>query len=250
MLGYLAVALLGIASTASAEDVATLTTKIFDQHLKDNKHVLVEFYAPWCGHCKKLLPEYEKAASELKGKVSLAKVDATEEKDLASKYNVKGFPTMVWFEDAKETEYDGGRTSETIVEWVKSMTGPAVIEASASPQPTGDKPNIALHADSLLAGFEAAAKANRRKASWYFIKGSGAAKVVLSHQGEEPIELTDGASDQAKISSFLSDNALPLFGKLDGDSFEKYMEAAKALYGASSLPRIAASRRWRNSTDL
>lgn len=229
MLGYLAVALLGIASTASAEDVATLTTKIFDQHLKDNKHVLVEFYAPWCGHCKKLLPEYEKAASELKGKVSLAKVDATEEKDLASKYNVKGFPTMVWFEDAKETEYDGGRTSETIVEWVKSMTGPAVIEASASPQPTGDKPNIALHADSLLAGFEAAAKANRRKASWYFIKGSGAAKVVLSHQGEEPIELTDGASDQAKISSFLSDNALPLFGKLDGDSFEKYMEAGKGL---------------------
>jgi len=230
MSASLAVALLGTALyTAFAEEVVTLTTKMFDQHLKDNKQTLVEFYAPWCGHCKKLAPEYEKAAAELKGKVSLGKVDATEEKDLASKYNVKGFPTMVWFEDGKETEYDGGRTSETIVEWVKSMTGPAVIEASAVPDPATDKPNIALHGDSLLSGFEAAAKANRRKAAWYFIKGSGSGKVVLSHQGEDPIELTDGASDQAKIASFLSDNALPLFGKLDGDSFEKYMEAGKGL---------------------
>merc|ERR1719197_1215757 len=122
---------------AFAEEVKALTTKIFDQHLKDNKQTLVEFYAPWCGHCKKLTPEYEKAAVELKGKVSLCKVDATEEKDLASKYNVKGFPTLVWFEDGKESEYDGGRTAETIVEWVKSMTGAAVIESNPVPDPVG-----------------------------------------------------------------------------------------------------------------
>lgn len=229
MRAVLAVALVRLASyTAFADEVVTLTTKAFDQHLKDNKQTLVEFYAPWCGHCKKLAPEFEKAAGELKGKVSLGKVDATEEKDLASKYNVKGFPTMVWFEDGKEAEYDGGRTSETIVEWVKSMTGPAVIEASAVPEPSGEKPNIALHADSLSSGFEGAAKANRRKAVWYFVKGSGS-KVVLTHQGEDPIELTDGATDQAKIATFLSDNALPLFGKLDGGSFERYMEAGKGL---------------------
>jgi len=226
----LAAALLGTVSRlVFAEEVVALTSKVFDSHLQANKHTLVEFYAPWCGHCKKLAPEYEKAATELKGKVSLAKVDATEEKDLASKYNVKGFPTLVWFEDAKETEYDGGRTAETIAEWVKSMTGAAVIEASAVPAPSGNRPNVALHADSLLPGFEAGAKANRRKASWYFVKAPGAAKVVLHHLGEDPIELSDGPGDQAKISSFLSDNALPLFGKLDGDSFEKYMEAGKGL---------------------
>merc|ERR1719182_899215 len=132
MLALLAVALLG---TASAEEVLALTSKVFDSHLAANKHTLVEFYAPWCGHCKKLTPEYEKAAVELKGKVSLAKVDATEEKELASKYNVKGFPTLVWFEDAKETEYDGGRTSEEIVDWVTSMTGPAVIETASPAEP-------------------------------------------------------------------------------------------------------------------
>jgi protein disulfide-isomerase/protein disulfide-isomerase A1 len=214
---------------SSAEEVLTLTKQNFTQHLKDHKQILVEFYAPWCGHCKKLTPEYEKAAVELKGKVALAKVDATEEKEISSKYNVKGFPTLVWFEDEKDTEYDGGRTADTIVEWVKSMTGVPVIETTSPAEPSGDKPNIVLYADSLLAGFEAAAKANRRKAVWYFVKGGGAAKVVLAHLGEDPIETTDSVSDQAKITSFLTDNALPLFGKLDGDSFEKYMDAGKGL---------------------
>lgn len=227
---FLAVALLGTAfQDALGEEVVALTNKGFDAHLQANKHTLVEFYAPWCGHCKKLTPEYEKAATELKGKVSLAKVDATEEKELASKYNVKGFPTLVWFEDAKEVEYDGGRTSDTIVEWVRSMTGPAVIETSVVPTPSGTRPNVALYADSLQSGFEAAAKTNRRKASWYFVKTPGSNKAVLHHAGEDPIELYDGPGDKAKLSTFLSDNALPLFGKLDGDSFEKYMEAGKGL---------------------
>lgn len=224
-----AVVLIGaIARVFAEEAVLTLTTKEFDNHLKENKQSLVEFYAPWCGHCKKLAPEFEKAAVELKGKVALGKVDATEEKDLASRYNVKGFPTLVWFEDGKEAEYDGGRTSDTIIEWVKSMTGAAVTEVSQALEPNGERPNVVLYADSLLPGFEAAAKTNRRKASWYFIKSSGASKVVLSHKGEDPLELA-GGSDTAAIQNFLNDNALPLFGKLDGDTFDKYMEAGKGL---------------------
>jgi len=218
------------ATAASAADsVVTLTTKDFDTHVKGNQYTLVEFYAPWCGHCKKLAPEYEKAATELKSKsVLLGKVDATEEKDLASRYNVKGFPTMIWFEDGKETEYDGGRTSELIVEWVTSMTGIAVVEISESPEPPPDKPIVVLHGDVLDSAFQAAAKANRRKASWYHVKTPGNPKVVLTHKGEDPVECPENW-DQDKITTFLSDNALPLFGKLDGDTFDKYMEAGKGL---------------------
>jgi len=214
------------------EEVLVLTSAIFEQHLKDNKHTMVEFYAPWCGHCKKLAPEYEKAAVTLKDKgIKLGKVDATEEKDLAQKYNIKGFPTMVWFEDAKETDYDGGRTADGIVEWVNSMIGaPVTTQASvASVQAPGDKPALVLSADSLLTGFEEAAKSNRRKAAWHFVKASGSAKVTLLHKGEEPIELADGAGDKEKVLAFLQDNILPLFGPLDGDTFDKYMEAGKGL---------------------
>ncbi|CAK0801175.1 unnamed protein product, partial [Prorocentrum cordatum] len=129
MAAVLGLVLFGVALGARGDEVLALTTANFSQHLKDNKQTLVEFYAPWCSHCKKLAPEFEKAAGSLKalGKpVSLVKVDATEEKDLATKYGVKGFPFLIWFEDSKETEYDGGRTAETIVEWVQSMMGPAI----------------------------------------------------------------------------------------------------------------------------
>lgn len=224
--------LLTINGAHAAEEVLALTTATFDQHVKENKHTLVEFYAPWCGHCKKLAPEYEKAAGNLKSKgIKLAKVDATEEKDLASKYNVKGFPTLLWFEDGKEASFDGGRTADSITEWVLSMTGPSVTATSAPGEPVSDRPQVVLHADSLLPGFEEAAKANRRKASWYFVKvAGGRPKVVLQHKGEEPLELPGAdCGDKEKVAAFVMDNVLPLFGSLDGDTFDKYMEAGKGL---------------------
>jgi protein disulfide-isomerase A6 len=59
---------------------------------------LVEFYAPWCGHCKSLEPEWNIAASKLKGQVRLGKVDATVETGLAQRFGVKGYPTIKVFE--------------------------------------------------------------------------------------------------------------------------------------------------------
>jgi protein disulfide-isomerase A1 len=76
---------------AEEDDVLVLTTANFPQALEKFPHLLVEFYAPWCGHCKKLTPEYSKAAKELKDKgVTLAKVDATVEEELGNLYEVKG----------------------------------------------------------------------------------------------------------------------------------------------------------------
>jgi len=209
-----------------------LTASNFDQHLKDNKYTLVEFYAPWCGHCKKLAPEYEKAADNVGATgITLGKVDATEEKDLASKYNIKGFPTMVWFEEGKEVEYDGGRTADTITEWINAMVGPAVqtLSDASALAPSADRPLLLLHSDTLLPGFEAAAKAARRKATWSFVKAAGGRKIVLVHKGEDPVELNSGVENQETIAAFLADNLLPLFGRLDADTFDKYMEAGKGL---------------------
>jgi len=90
--------------------------------------VLVEFYAPWCGHCKKLAPEYAAAAAELKAsgnKAVLANVDADSEKELGAKYEVEGFPTLKWFVNGKPQEYNGGRVTKDIVSWIEKHTGPA-----------------------------------------------------------------------------------------------------------------------------
>mmetsp|Transcript_29699 Transcript_29699/g.30103 ORF Transcript_29699/g.30103 Transcript_29699/m.30103 type:complete len:441 (+) Transcript_29699:56-1378(+) len=84
--------------------------------LKGEELWLVEFYAPWCGHCKNLAPEWEKAAGTLKGAVKVAAVDATQLESLAQKYQIQGFPTIkVFGEDKKKpTDYQGQRTADAI----------------------------------------------------------------------------------------------------------------------------------------
>lgn len=89
--------------------VVTLTNENFDSFIASEKLTLVEFYAPWCGHCKKLEPEYKKAAQYLwKHKIKIAKVDATAEADLASRYGIAGYPTLKLFSEGVASDFDAG----------------------------------------------------------------------------------------------------------------------------------------------
>ena len=86
------------AAVASASDVYDLKTDTFSDFIKGHDLVLAEFFAPWCGHCKALAPEYEEAATTLKEKdIPLVKVDCTEEADLCKDYGVEGYPTIKVF---------------------------------------------------------------------------------------------------------------------------------------------------------
>ncbi|XP_057656331.1 protein disulfide-isomerase A6 homolog [Diorhabda carinulata] len=103
------------------KDVIELTDSNFEELvIKSDDMWLVEFFAPWCGHCKNLAPHWSKAASELKGKVKLGALDATVHQVKSSQYGVHGYPTIKFFAPgAKDspTDYDGGRTSNDIVNW-------------------------------------------------------------------------------------------------------------------------------------
>ena len=92
------------------KDVVVLKEGNFSDFVTKNKFVMVEFYAPWCGHCQSLAPEYAAAATELKADgVMLAKVDATEENELAQEYDIQGFPTVYFFVDGVHRPYPGPR---------------------------------------------------------------------------------------------------------------------------------------------
>ncbi len=108
------------------KDVIILTDDTFDKAVEKYEYLLVLFYAPWCGHCKKFHPEYEKAATVLrKENLYLAKVDATVEKKLAERFEIQGFPTVKLLIKGQAIEYTGGRKESEVINWMRKKTGPA-----------------------------------------------------------------------------------------------------------------------------
>jgi protein disulfide-isomerase A6 len=109
-------------------DTVVLDDNNFDSIVLDSsKDVLVEFYAPWCGHCKRLAPDYEKLGQTFAGEdgVVIAKYDADKHKSKGSKYGVTGFPTLLWFPKSNKegTKYQGGRSLDDLVNYVNAQAG-------------------------------------------------------------------------------------------------------------------------------
>ncbi|KAI5867329.1 disulfide isomerase [Durotheca rogersii] len=121
--------LAGLAALVAAKSaVLDLVPSNFDKVvLKSGKPTLVEFFAPWCGHCKNLAPIYEDLAQVFATSkdVQIAKVDADAERDLGKKYGVQGFPTLKWFDGKsdKPIDYEGGRDLESLTKFVTEKSG-------------------------------------------------------------------------------------------------------------------------------
>ncbi|KFO34786.1 Protein disulfide-isomerase A2 [Fukomys damarensis] len=111
------------------DGVLVLNGSTLSWALQEHSALLVEFYAPWCGHCQALAPEYSKAAILLEDEsvpVTLAKVDGPAEPDLMEKFGVTEYPTIKFFQDGNHThpeEYTGPREAEGIAEWLRRRVG-------------------------------------------------------------------------------------------------------------------------------
>lgn len=102
--------------------VTVAVAKNFDEVVVNNgKDTLVEFYAPWCGHCKKLTPVFEELGEKLRGEqVAIVKMDATAN-DVPPQFEVRGFPTLFWLprgEKSTPVKYEGGREVDDFVKYI------------------------------------------------------------------------------------------------------------------------------------
>eukprot|EP00486_Rosalina_sp_Unknown_P005419 CAMPEP_0201563502 /NCGR_PEP_ID=MMETSP0190_2-20130828/481_1 /ASSEMBLY_ACC=CAM_ASM_000263 /TAXON_ID=37353 /ORGANISM="Rosalina sp." /LENGTH=479 /DNA_ID=CAMNT_0047978379 /DNA_START=100 /DNA_END=1539 /DNA_ORIENTATION=- len=227
------------------EAVFTLTTENFDKFIGDNPRVLVEFYAPWCGHCKALAPEYEKAAQAIAAdegiEAKLAKVDATVEKDLATKFGVKGFPTLKFFTGDPEVpaDYSGGRTESTIVQWLRTRSMPpvSILESSDDVDAFKKKGRVVLVGFFDAEGDEAkalndVAEANRESvvvgqvtSKDVSVDGTEFGKLYMFRDFGEPVVAYTGDSVTADgITEFLNAERFPLIDAIGPENYKDYVD--------------------------
>jgi len=219
--------------------VLVLTQGNFQTVLKENEFILVEFYAPWCGHCKALAPEYEKAAQALEKQgsaIKLGKVDATIESTLAEEYGVRGYPTLKFFRNGNEIEYNGGRTSEEIVAWVTKKTGPAATEIKT----VEEFEALTKENKVVVLGFFKDRESTEAKTFLSIASGvdeypfaiteaddvfskyeAKEGSIILFKQFDEGKAVYEGESNESEIKKFLTANSMPLIVEFNHESAQK-----------------------------
>ena len=128
-----------LALAAADNEVFVLTDTNFEETLGSGKPMFVKFFAPWCGHCKRLAPAYidlAKAVKESDKDIIIAELDCTVHKSMASKYSIKGYPTLILFENEEETRYKGDRSVKDMTEFLDNN-----IKNMQFKRKTGTKPD-------------------------------------------------------------------------------------------------------------
>jgi len=222
------------------QGVLVLEKETFQSAITDNKIILVEFYAPWCGHCKALEPEYIKAAQKLRdinSDIQLGKVDATEQAELAEENKIRGYPTLKFYRDGKPSDYNGGRTADEIVNWLLKKTGPAAKAiatvdeakefASASDVAVlglfkdleSDAAKQYLAAAQEVDDFRFAISADADVLKEYEV--SSDAGVFLLKKVDDPKVAFDGEFTSEAIVKFVKTESLPLVIEFNHESAQK-----------------------------
>eukprot|EP01035_Chromulina_nebulosa_P018608 gene18608-24337_t len=229
------------AEITEEDGVLVITDENFAEALSTHDSFLLEFYAPWCGHCKSLAPEWVKAAKALAGKnpIKLAKVDATENKNLASQYDIKGFPSIKFFKGgAVEADYNGGRKDVDIIAWANKKVGPAtaVIKSVEEFEKLKEENEVFVFGSfsseesSLLKDFKEYAKKDDKNVFVYSIEPSIQSHLAVSNdaiilfknfdelRADFPLKDT---LDVDELATFVTGQSIPLIQEFNAEASRK-----------------------------
>jgi len=239
---------IGLIALAFAEvedpDVLVLTSDNFDAEIAKNPPILVEFYAPWFGHFKNLAPEYAKAATELKGEIAIAKVNADDDanRPLASRFGIQGFPTLKVFRNGKPTDYAGERNAQSIVSYMRRQNQPAItlLNTVEEVNTFSQKDRVAVvgffdsDKSADYATFAKTAEELRDSVTFGAVVGKsnvnkelgveGSSSVILFKQFDEGKNVLP-AGEFSNLSEFVTKNSVPLIDEIGPHNFKSYMEA-------------------------
>jgi protein disulfide-isomerase A1 len=230
------------AAVTYASDVHQLGKDTFKPFVEEHDLVLAEFYAPWCGHCKALAPEYETAASTLKEKdIPLVKVDCTEEQDLCQSYGVEGYPTLKVFRGPENiSPYGGQRKADAIISYMTKQNLPAVSEVTAATLEefkTADKVVLVAYfaADDKASNETFTSVADGLRDSYLFgatndaalAKAEGVKQpgLVLYKSFDDGKDVLTEEFTKENIESFAKVSSTPLIGEVGPETYSGYMAA-------------------------
>ncbi|KAG5490871.1 hypothetical protein JKF63_00993 [Porcisia hertigi] len=235
----LAVALCALLFCGVSAEVQVATKDDFDKVVSGDL-TLMKFYAPWCGHCKTLAPEFEKAAEMLTGVATLAEVDCTKEEELARKYEIKGFPTLFIFRNGKKImDYSGPRTADGITSFMKALSGPLVVEVQKSAELEELKKEslpvcvvkTASDSSEIASLITQVGDAFRTEMKFVLVKDADISpadameSVTVYRNGSERETYTGATPITADtLTNFLTKASIAFFGELNAASFQKYMK--------------------------
>lgn len=228
--------------------VVKLLADKFELFIAENPLVLAEFFAPWCGHCKTLGPNFSKAADELSPSgVVLAQIDCTEEEDLCRDQGIRGYPTLKMFRGSVDAvqDYNGGRTADAIVDYMTKQNLPAVQEVEGAEVDeflvsTLGPVVVAVGLTSKQNGEVFADTASKLRDNYVFVSTDlygdypkGTVLVFRADDREEPLVLKASKKLAAEaLEEFVAAELLLYFGELTAELYRGYAESGlpMALY--------------------
>uniref|UniRef100_A0A672KNU7 Protein disulfide-isomerase A3 n=1 Tax=Sinocyclocheilus grahami TaxID=75366 RepID=A0A672KNU7_SINGR len=230
--------------SAEGSDVLELGDSDFDRSAAMHETLLVEFFAPWCGHCQRLAPEYEAAATKLKETLPLAKVDCTVNSETCERFGVNGYPTLKIFRNGEEAgSYDGPRIADGIVSYMKKQAGPSSVFLLSE-----------ADLDSFVDNYEASVVGELNLLCFFFSLSFSFRCVLLfrpprlnSKFEENVVKYTESIS-YSSLRTFIRDNVFGLCPHLSTENRDilRGSDLLTTYYDVDYLRNLKGTNYWRN----